>query len=62
MKEDTTKHTLHFYRGDFQKVQELHPEIGASIIIRNLVRKYLRDIESQTRSADASGIRVEVTI
>lgn len=50
MSEETQKHTLHFYRGDFQRLQELYPEIGASLIVRKLVRKHIEGIEAKIAS------------
>ena len=48
--EELQKHTFHLYKGDYQKLQELYPDLGAAIIIRNLVRKYLTNIENKTET------------
>lgn len=44
-----TKHTLNLYEGDFERLRELHPEVGASLVIRKIVRKYIRDTEPKVR-------------
>ncbi len=43
-KEPVQKHTLNLYEGDFEAVQRMHPEIGASVVIRRLVRRYIKDM------------------
>jgi len=42
-KEPMSKHTLHLYEGDYERLRELYPELGAAIIIRRLIRKHIRD-------------------
>ncbi len=44
-KDDLQKHTLHLNAGDYAKLQELHPEVGAAQIIRQLVRSYIKKID-----------------
>lgn len=44
-KGDFQKHTLHLFSGDYAKLQETFPEVGAAAIIRRLVRTYLTKIE-----------------
>lgn len=41
----TQKHTLNLYEGDFDRLRELYPHVGASIVIRRLIRRYIEDIE-----------------
>jgi len=43
--EPCLKHTLLLFEGDFARLQELYPEVGASIIIRRLVRKHIKEVE-----------------
>lgn len=40
------KHTLQLYQGDFEELQSLY-EVGASYIIRRLVREHLRQYAIQ---------------
>lgn len=35
------KHTLNLYEGDYARIQEMFPDIGAATIIRKLVRKFI---------------------
>lgn len=46
-KEPMTKHTLFLYKGDMDKLQSLSPELGASIVIRRLVRRHIERLEAK---------------
>lgn len=39
-----SKHTLNMYVGQLDKLQELHPRLGAAKVIRTLVDDHLRSI------------------
>jgi hypothetical protein len=39
---------LNLYEGDFQRLQSLHPDIGAGKVIRVLVHSYLKNITDKT--------------
>lgn len=39
--EPMTKHTLFLREGDVDRLKSLHPEVGASYVIRKLVSNYL---------------------
>jgi hypothetical protein len=41
--EPTQKHTLYFYEGDFDAIARLYPGVSVGWVIRNLVRKHLKD-------------------
>lgn len=43
------KHTLHLYKGDFERLSELVPDVSPSELIRRLVRKQIEDIEGAVR-------------
>lgn len=43
--EPLQKHTLNIFAGDFDRLQRLHPEVGAAAVIRRLIRKYLEENE-----------------
>ncbi len=43
------KVTLVLYDGDFARLRELHPRLGASKVVRTLVRKHIREIEDRSR-------------
>ena len=45
------KHTLNLYQGDYAKIQELFPDIGAGVVIRKVVRNYVETIEAKTAVA-----------
>lgn len=41
------KHTLHLYLGDFDKLRDFHGRIGASKVIRSLVRAHIVTVETK---------------
>ncbi len=41
------KVTLALYNGDFARLRDLHPRLGASKVVRTLVRKHIREIEDK---------------
>lgn len=45
-KDDLSKHTLNLYPGDYQKLREFYPDVGAGAIIRRIVRRYIEQIEA----------------
>lgn len=45
-----TKHTMWLFAGDFQRLGDFYPDFGASIIVRQLIRKHLEDLESKVDS------------
>lgn len=46
MKDDELqKVTLNLFKGDYRRVQDLFPEVGAGKVIRQLVRKFLDQSE-----------------
>jgi len=53
------KHTLLLFRGDYLALQDLYPEVGAAVIIRNLIRAHLKKIDEPM---DLSNIKVEEEI
>ncbi len=46
------KVTLVLYDGDFARLRDLHPRLGASKVVRMLVRKYIREIENKATAVD----------
>lgn len=39
-----TKHTLNLYAGQLDKLQELHPRLGAAKVIRTLIDDHIRSV------------------
>jgi len=39
------KVTINLFEGDFNKLRDMHPRLGGSLVIRSLVRQYLRNVE-----------------
>lgn len=42
------KVTLNLFDGDAEKLRDLFPRQGASFMVRNLVRQFLRKVEEDT--------------
>lgn len=40
-KDSLQKHTLQLFEGDYAKLQDLHPEVGAASVIRTIIRQYI---------------------
>lgn len=59
MKDDKTKHTLWLRAGDFEKLRDAYPDIGASAIIRRIVAKVVDSLETEeTPKIDMTGINL----
>ena len=41
------KVTLSLYRGDFDRLRDYFPKLGASKVVRLLVRKYIGEVEKR---------------
>ena len=48
-KEKMQKVTLNLYDGDFATLQGYYAEVGASIVIRKLVRKHIEELEKNRK-------------
>lgn len=46
-KEELQKHTLLLHAGDYETLQSMYPDIGASPVIRRIVRAFINKIEAQ---------------
>jgi hypothetical protein len=53
------KHTLNLCPGDYAKLQQFYPDIGAAVIIRRVVHKFVEQIEAEGTEADVE-IKVEI--
>lgn len=49
-KAELSKHTLNLFPGDYAKLQELYPDIGAATIIRRVIRRFIEQIEESGTS------------
>lgn len=45
MSEEITKHTLNLRAGDYDKLKEIFPEVGAASVIRGLVSRYVDSLQ-----------------
>lgn len=55
--EKLSKHTLNLYDGDFERLQDLYPDIGASVIIRKLVRERINKAQVDTSAITVEDLR-----
>lgn len=46
-----TKHTLNLYEGQAEKLQELHPRLGAAFVIRKLIDRHIAEAETLAAQA-----------
>lgn len=58
-KEGLQKHTLHLYEGDYERIRQYYPDLGAAVVIRKIVRKFLLNIEDKARTDEP---RVDVKV
>lgn len=58
-----TKHTLNLYQGQVEKLQTLHPRLGAAFVIRKLIDKHIGSAEAQAALAvpepEATQVNIE---
>lgn len=46
------KVTLNLFAGDMERLKDAAPRIGASFVIRNLVRQFLRSVEDKVHPSN----------
>lgn len=46
-----SKHTLNLFEGQTEKLQELHPRLGAAYVIRKLIDKHIAEAEALAAAA-----------
>ena len=44
--EPLQKHTLNLYEGDLERLASFYPELGATVVVRRVVRAHIRQLES----------------
>lgn len=50
--EKLQKVTLKLFDGEFEKLRQHYPEVGASLVVRKLVRNHLRKLEALGSNAE----------
>lgn len=55
---DLQKHTLNLFSGDYARLQELYPDIGAGPVIRRLIRQFIQQAEQPGESPAAPEINL----
>lgn len=44
---DLHKHTLNLFEGDYAKLQDMFPDMGAGAVIRRIVRTFINRVEEK---------------
>lgn len=57
-----TKHTLNLYEGQLDKLQELHPRLGAAKVIRTLIDDHLRNVAEGAAQRFESVLETQVKL
>jgi hypothetical protein len=50
--DNLSKHTLNLFEGDYGKIQEQYPDIGAAVVIRRIVRAFIEKLEASDTLPD----------
>lgn len=58
MTEDLTKHTLNLFRGDYEKLAELYPDVGAAPVIRRIIRNYLKSLDQPNKALPSTEVNL----
>lgn len=61
-REDTTKHTLHLFTGDYEKLRGFYSTVGAAKIIRTLVHRHIEQIEESAGEAPTLTVSPDLEI
>lgn len=60
MKDELTKHSLFFYKGDFELLRSYYPEVGAGLVVRKLVRQHLAKLQQRTEEPVQVDVEVKL--
>jgi hypothetical protein len=60
VKSDLSKHTLNLFPGDYAKLQQFYPDIGAATIIRRIVRTFINRVEEKGLAVVDAEINVKL--
>lgn len=56
--EQLQKVTLNLFAGDYRRLQELFPDVGAGVIVRRLVRNYITALDAKAAEAPKTEINL----
>ena len=59
-KDETQKHTLNLFAGDYEKIQALYPDVGAAPVIRRIVRAFIEQVEAGSDSPLDAAVEVKI--
>lgn len=59
-KDELSKHTLNLFPGDYERLRDMYPEVGAGPVIRQIVRRFIEQVEAGT--GEGLDPKVEVNI
>lgn len=58
--EELQKHTLNLFPGDYDRLRDMYPDVGAGPVIRMIVRRFIEQVEAGT--GEQFDPKVEVNI
>lgn len=56
------KVTLNLFEGDMERLMAIYPRHGASFVIRNLVRQYVKNLEAKTEARKTGVVEFEFNL
>lgn len=60
MSEDLQKVTLNLYAGDYTELMELYPDIGAAVIVRRIIRRFLEQVRAKGTASIEAGVEINI--
>ena len=60
--EELQKHTLNLYKGDFEELAAIYPNVEPSKLIRELVRACINNAKAGDPKADLTGLKLELPL
>lgn len=58
--EGLSKHTLNLFPGDYQKLRDFYPDVGAGAVIRRIVRRFIEQIETTGKQSLDAQVEIEI--
>lgn len=58
--EELSKHTLNLYPGDYERLRDMYPDVGAGPVIRRIVRRFIEQVEAGTGETFDPKVEVEI--
>jgi len=56
LSDDLEKVTLNLFEGDMARIRDMYPDVGASVIIRRIVRNFIQAAEPKAETLKAPNV------